>query len=123
METYVAGVSTRLVDDMVAALGIDSGISKSEASRICASLNEVVTAVCTRRLDHTAFSYDYLDATYLHVRSPASQVVSMAIVGAILADVRDEWPSGERRYLSEASMAQLKPTSDTDHVAAVDSGA
>ena len=29
MEAYVAGVSTRSVDDLVAALGIDSGISKS----------------------------------------------------------------------------------------------
>jgi transposase-like protein len=44
MEAYVAGVSTRSVDDLVAALGIDSGISKSEVSRICAGLDEVVTA-------------------------------------------------------------------------------
>jgi len=35
MEAYVHGVSTRSVDDLVAALGIDSGISKSEVSRIC----------------------------------------------------------------------------------------
>ena len=82
MEAYVAGVSTRSVDDLVAALGIDSGISKSEVSRICAGLDEVVTAFRTRRLDHTAFPYVYLDATYLHVRNPASQVVSMAVVVA-----------------------------------------
>src|SRR4029453_7243246 len=44
MEAYVAGVSTRSVDDLVAALGIDSGISKSEVSRICTGLDEVVTA-------------------------------------------------------------------------------
>ena len=30
MEAYVCGVSTRSVDDLVTALGIDSGISKSE---------------------------------------------------------------------------------------------
>jgi putative transposase len=82
MEAYVAGVSTRSVDDLVAALGIDSGISKSEVSRICAGLDEVVTAFRTRRLDHTTFPYVYLDATYLHVRNPASQVVSMAVVVA-----------------------------------------
>jgi putative transposase len=35
------------------ALGVDSGISKSEVSRICAGLDEVVTAFRTRRLDHT----------------------------------------------------------------------
>jgi putative transposase len=46
MEAYVNGVSTRAVDDLVTALGIDSGISKSEVSRICAGLDEtVVTTV------------------------------------------------------------------------------
>jgi putative transposase len=82
MEAYVNGVSTRSVDDLVAALGIDSGISKSEVSRICAGLDEIVTAFRTRRLDHTEFPYVYLDATYLHVRNATSQVVSMAVVVA-----------------------------------------
>ena len=82
MEAYVQGVSTRAVDDLVTALGIDSGISKSEVSRICAGLDEVVEAFRTRRLDHTAFPYVYLDATYLHVRNTTSQVVSMAVVVA-----------------------------------------
>jgi putative transposase len=82
MEAYVHGVSTRSVDDLVAALGIDSGVSKSEVSRICAGLDEVVTAFRTRRLDHTAFPYVYLDATYVHVRNATSQVVSMAVVVA-----------------------------------------
>jgi putative transposase len=82
MEAYVCGVSTRSVDDLVAALGIDSGISKSEVSRICAGLDEVVTAFRTRRLDHIEFPYVYLDATYLHVRNATSQVVSMAVVVA-----------------------------------------
>jgi putative transposase len=82
MEAYVNGVSTRSVDDLVAALGIDSGISKSEVSRICAGLDEVVAAFRNRRLDHVEFPYVYLDATYLHVRNAASQVVSMAVVVA-----------------------------------------
>ena len=80
MEAYVAGVSTRSVDDLVAALGIDSGISKSEVSRICAGLDEVVGAFRTRPLDHIEFPYVYLDATYLHVRNATSQVTSMAVV-------------------------------------------
>jgi putative transposase len=82
MEAYVNGVSTRSVDDLVAALGIDSGISKSEVSRICAGLDEVVGAFRSRRLDHTTFPYVYLDATYLHVRNAACQVTSMAVVVA-----------------------------------------
>lgn len=82
MEAYVAGVSTRAVDDLVAALGIASGISKSEVSRICSALDETVGAFRTRPLDHVEFPYVYLDATYLHVRNTTSQVVSMAVVVA-----------------------------------------
>jgi putative transposase len=80
MESYVAGVSTRAVDDLVAALGVESGISKSEVSRICAGLDEMVDAFRTRRLDHIEFPYIYVDATYLHVRNQSSQVASMAAV-------------------------------------------
>jgi putative transposase len=36
--------------------------------------------------------------------------------------MHDEWQSGERRYLSEGSMAQRKPTSNTGGIAANDSG-
>src|SRR6188472_1999135 len=82
MEAYVNGVSTRAVDDLVAALGIASGISKSEVSRICSGLDEIVGAFRTRQLDHVEFPYVYLDATYLHVRNQTSQVVSMAVVVA-----------------------------------------
>jgi len=82
MEAYVQGVSTRSVDDLVEAMGVESGISKSEVSRICQGLDEVVGAFRTRRLDHTRFPYVYLDATYLHVRNATSQVVSMAVVVA-----------------------------------------
>jgi putative transposase len=81
MEAYVHGVSTRSVDDLVAALGIDSGISKSEVSRICAGLDESVDAFRSRPLHHTEFPYLYLDATYLHVRR-TGQVTSMAVVVA-----------------------------------------
>jgi putative transposase len=68
MEAYVNGVSTRAVDDLVAALGVESGISKSEVSRICAGLDEQVEAFRSRPLHHTEFPYVALDATYLHVR-------------------------------------------------------
>ena len=81
-EAYVAGVSTRSVDDLVAALGAESGISKSEVSRICGGLDETVEAFRTRRLDHVEFPYVYLDATYLNVRNSVCQPASMATVVA-----------------------------------------
>ena len=49
MEAWVHGVSTRKVDDLVAALGVGSGISKSEVSRICAELDRDLEAFRNRR--------------------------------------------------------------------------
>ena len=43
------------------------------------------------------------------------------LVGAVLIDMHDEWVAGERRYLSEGSMAKLYETSNTDPVAAIES--
>ncbi len=81
MEAYVNGVSTRSVDDLVAAMGVDTGISKSEVSRICGRLDERVAAFRGRTLGHVAFPYVYLDATYVNVRDDAlGQVVSRAVV-------------------------------------------
>ncbi len=48
MEAYLHGLSTRKVDDLVKALGADSGISKSEDSRICGDLDEEVGAFRAR---------------------------------------------------------------------------
>src|SRR5580692_1572873 len=50
MEAYLHGTSTRKVDDLVKALGADSGISKSEVSRICAELDRDLEAFRTRKL-------------------------------------------------------------------------
>jgi len=68
MEAYLHGVSTRKVDDLVKALGADSGISKSEVSRICAGLDQEVAAFRDRSLAETSFPYVYLDATYCKAR-------------------------------------------------------
>ena len=81
MEAWVNGVSTRSVDKLVAALGVDTGISKSEVSRICGALDERVEAFRSRTLGHTTFPYVYLDATYVKVRDDAlGQIVSRAVV-------------------------------------------
>jgi putative transposase len=50
MEAYVHGVSTRSVDDLVKTLGADTGISKSEVSRICQDLDGQLTAFRARPL-------------------------------------------------------------------------
>jgi len=81
MEAYVHGVSTRNVDDLVVALGVDSGISKSQVSRICAGLDTEIARFRERTLTHTTFPYVFLDATYCKVRIGA-HVVSHALVVA-----------------------------------------
>ena len=48
MEAYVAGVSTRSVDDLVAEQERSRACSESEVSRICAGLDETVEAFRSR---------------------------------------------------------------------------
>lgn len=79
-EAYVKGVSTRKVEDLAQALGIES-ISRSEVSRICARLDEQVEAFRSRPL-MGRYPYLWLDATYERVREESGRVVSMALVVA-----------------------------------------
>jgi putative transposase len=89
MEAYLHGVSTRKVDDLVKALGADTGISKSEVSRICADLDAEVGAFRDRSLAEQHFPYVFLDATYCKARVNR-RVVSQAVV--IATGVRaDGW--------------------------------
>jgi transposase-like protein len=81
MEAYLHGVSTRKVDDLVKALGADTGISKSEVSRICSDLDVEVGAFRSRPLAGSAFPYVFLDATYCKARV-GGRVVSQAVVVA-----------------------------------------
>ncbi|MCY4579447.1 MAG: transposase [Chloroflexi bacterium] len=60
-QAYVEGVSTRRVDDLVKALGCE-GISKSQVSRICRGLDEVVEKFLSRPLDGGPYAYLWLDA-------------------------------------------------------------
>lgn len=82
MEAYVHGVSTRKVDDLVKALGVDTGISKSEVSRICAGLDVEVSTFRDRSLIDSQYPYVFLDATYCKARVN-HRVVSQAVVVAI----------------------------------------
>jgi transposase-like protein len=77
MEAYLHRVSTRKVDDLVRASGVDSGISKSEVSRICADLDGEVAAFRDRSLAGQLFPYILVDATYCKARVAASQSPQM----------------------------------------------
>ena len=78
---WIEGVSTRKVDDLVRALGNESGISRSTVSRICKDIDEAVGEFLTRPLEHTWFPYVFVDATYVDVRVN-HRVVSQALVVA-----------------------------------------
>jgi transposase-like protein len=68
-EAYVNGVSTRKVDRLVQQLGL-SGMSKSAVSRLCAKLDDQVTAFRERPLDGGTYPYLWLDAKIERVREP-----------------------------------------------------
>jgi putative transposase len=75
-EAYVAGVSTRKVDQLVESLGLR--ISKSEVSRICQGLDEQVEAFRNRPLEGR-YPYLWLDAKVEKVRD-GGRVVPKALV-------------------------------------------
>ncbi len=88
MEAYINGVSTRKVDALVSALGSQSGISKSQVSRICQEIDQQVQAFLNRPLQESGYAYVYMDATYLHGRlGKALQVCSRAVVVAMGVNV------------------------------------
>jgi putative transposase len=93
MTAYVTGTSTRKVDDLVRALGCDSGVSKSTVSRICVEIDEEVAVFRTRSLNHIGMPYLYLDATYVKARSN-HRIVSRAVVVATAVTA-----SGDREVL------------------------
>ena len=91
-EAWIAGVSTRKVDDLVQAMGM-SGISKSSVSKLCVrhgsrtggdpwlTIDERVGAFLGRTLEGE-WPYLWLDATYLKVRE-GGRIVSVAAIVAV----------------------------------------
>src|SRR5437870_5671903 len=90
-EAYIQGISTRRVDDLVQALGMQ-GISKSQVSRLCMELDKEVERFRTRKLEGP-YPYVWLDGTFVKVRDNG-RVVSQAIVIVIAVTT-----SGEREVL------------------------
>ena len=79
-DAYLAGVSTRRVDKLVRTLGIE-GISKSEVSRLVASLDEVVEAYRSRPLSGV-YPFLSLDALVVKVRE-GGRICNVAAVHAV----------------------------------------
>jgi transposase-like protein len=80
MQCYVEGVSTRRVDDVARSMGLE-GISKSQVSRICAELDEVVAAWRSRPLDAGPYPFVWVDALAMKVRE-GGRVCNTAVLVA-----------------------------------------
>ena len=77
-QCYIEGVSTRRVDDIVRAMGID-GISKSQVSAMAKSLDVQVEAFRSRPLDAGPYTYVWVDALTEKVRE-GGRIVNVAVV-------------------------------------------
>jgi putative transposase len=66
-QCYVEGVSTRKVEDIARQMGIDA-ISKSQVSRVCGELDELVDAWRNRPLDAGPYTFVWIDALAMKVR-------------------------------------------------------
>ena len=66
-QAYVEGVSTRRVEDLIQALGVEN-ISKSQVSAISKRLDKVVADFCNRPLANGPYRYVWVDALAIKVR-------------------------------------------------------
>jgi len=83
-QAYVEGVSTRRVDDLVKAMGIE-GISRSEVSRMATELDGTVAEFRNRPLDTGPYRYLWIDALTQKVRE-GGRVVNVSAVIATVAN-------------------------------------
>jgi transposase-like protein len=79
-DLYLAGVSTRRVEKAVRLLGVES-LSKSQVSKLCAELDEIVEAFRTRPLDASPYPFLMLDALVVKVRE-GGRIVNACVVHA-----------------------------------------
>jgi len=79
-EAYVQGISTRSVDELVKAMGME-GISKSQVSRLCGEIDERVQTFLHRPIEGD-WPYLWLDATYVKARRD-HHIVSVAVIIAV----------------------------------------
>jgi len=79
IESYLKGVSTRKVDAVISALGVD--ISHTTVSNLSHEIDELITEFKTSPLE-SYYPYLYVDATYLKVFN-GSRFVSLPVIIAI----------------------------------------
>lgn len=83
-EMYATGTSTRKVQKVAAAMGIER-LSKDQVSAICSHLDAEVEELATRPLGGLPMPYLWIDATYVKCRRDG-RVASTAVVTAIGCD-------------------------------------
>jgi len=93
-EAYIQGISTRSVDELVKAMGME-GISKSQVSRLCAEIDQRVQAFLNRPIEGE-WPYLWLDATYGKARRD-HHIVSVAVIVAVAVNT-----DGRREVLGMA---------------------
>jgi putative transposase len=119
-ESYLQGVSTRRVQDIVSRLGIEN-FSASSVSRIAKELDEKVEEFLKRPIEHP-IKYLFVDASYFKVRTESRYVTKAflivtgirddgyrEILGARIADGEDElfW-SGLFQDLQDRGLSGVK---------------
>ena len=88
--SYLLGVSTRRMDDLVKTLGI-TGLSKSQVSEMAKDLDDQVAAFRTRPLDAGPYTFVAADALVLKVREQGRVVgVHCLVATGVNADGRRE---------------------------------
>jgi transposase-like protein len=120
LESYLQGVSTRRIQDIVSKLGIES-LSASSISRISKELDEKVEEFLKRPIEHP-IPYLFVDASYFKVRNDSRYVTKAfmivtgvrddgyrEILGARIADGEDElfW-SGLFQDLADRGLSGVK---------------
>ena len=127
IESYLQGISTRRVQDIVSQLGIEN-LSASSVSRISKELDEKVEDFLKRPIEH-GIPYLFVDASYFKVRTDSRYITKAFLVvtgiredgyreilGARIADGEDElfW-SGIFEDLKGRGLSGVKQVTSDGH--------
>jgi putative transposase len=127
IESYLQGVSTRRIQDIVSRFGVED-LSASSVSRISKELDEKVEEFLKRPIEHP-IPYIFVDASYFKVRSDSRYVTKAFLVvtgirddgyreilGAKIADGEDElfW-SGLFQELIDRGLSGVKLVTSDGH--------